>query len=368
MRMNKAISVLCCFVVLFLLASCKTFGAGNESLPFIEYSDNSSQDSSEQSNSVDTYLEGSSLAIKRRYVAQFRERIIVYGRLIAAEKDDGTLLYTEEHLEENGFAGQEDRLDALHDVIALKPYDSFSGKKKDSTMFTCWYSSSKNENVFKNVSTWTDVVDWSAQQYLIIGLKNDGTVVTDGVLKLVAMHDNPKDWVDYDLSHWNDVVSVACCGLGSAVFGLKSDGTVYYATASKGYIEDGRYDSVLTWKDIVQLSSSRRNIAGLRSDGGVEVTGFGIDTYNSYLNNAAYWKDIISIAVGNNGIAGLKADGTVVYAGDDTKGQEACLEWEDIIAIAMGDEYVVGLREDGAVLSTSAKELTAGWNIFKNRG
>ena len=109
MRMNKAISVLCCFVVLFLLASCKTFGAGNESLPFIEYSDNSSQDSSEQSNSVDTYLEGSSLAIKRRYVAQFRERIIVYGRLIAAVKDDGTLLYTEEHLEENGFAGQEDR-------------------------------------------------------------------------------------------------------------------------------------------------------------------------------------------------------------------------------------------------------------------
>ena len=57
-----------------------------------------------------------------------------------------------------------------------------------------------------------------------------------------------------------------------------------------------------------------------------------------------------------------------MYAGDDTKGQEACLEWEDIIAIAIGDEYVVGLRDNGAVLSTSAKELTAGWNIFENRG
>jgi len=57
-----------------------------------------------------------------------------------------------------------------------------------------------------------------------------------------------------------------------------------------------------------------------------------------------------------------------VYAGDDTKGQEACLEWEDIIAIAMGDEYVVGLREDGTVVSTSAGNLTAGWNIFENRG
>ena len=102
----------------------------------------------------------------------------------------------------------------------------------------------------------------------------------------------------------------------------------------------------------------------LRSDGRVEVTGFGIDTTHAYLHNAAYWKDIVSIAVGNNGIAGLKADGTVVYAGDDTKGQEACLEWEDIIAIAMGDEYVVGLREDGAVVSTSAGNLTAGWNIF----
>ena len=94
------------------------------------------------------------------------------------------------------------------------------------------------------------------------------------------------------------------------------------------------------------------------------MTGFGIDTTHAYLHNAAYWKDIVSIAVGNNGITVSKADGTVVYAGDDTKGQEACLEWEDIIAIAMGDEYVVGLREDGAVVSTSAGNLTAGWNLF----
>ena len=152
------------------------------------------------------------------------------------------------------------------------------------------------------------------------------------------------------------------------MFELKRDGTVCYVSTSKRSVEEKAFENVLKWKDIVQLSSSQSHIAGLRSDGGVEVTGSGIDTYNSYLNNAAYWKDIVSIAVGNNGIAGLKADGTVVYAGDDTKGQEACLEWEDIIAIAMGDEYVVGLREDGTVLSTSAGNLTAGWNIFENRG
>ena len=110
------------------------------------------------------------------------------------------------------------------------------------------------------------------------------------------------------------------------MFELKRDGTVCYVSTSKRSVEEKAFENVLKWKDIV------------------------------------------SIAVGNNGIAGLKADGTVVYAGDDTKGQEACLEWEDIIAIAMGDEYVVGLREDGAVVSTSAGNLTAGWNIFENRG
>ena len=148
------------------------------------------------------------------------------------------------------------------------------------------------------------------------------------------------------------IAAVTCAYLGSDMFGLKRDGTVCYVSTSKRSVEEKAFENVLKWKDIVQLSSSQSHIAGLRSDGGVEVTGSGIDTYNSYLNNAAYWKDIVSIAVGNNGIAGLKADGTVVYAGDDTKGQEACLEWEDIIAIAMGDEYVVGLREDGAVVST----------------
>ena len=77
----------------------------------------------------------------------------------------------------------------------------------------------------------------------------------------------------------------------------------------------------------------------------------------------AFWgSDMFELK--RDGTAVSKADGTIVYAGDDTKGQEACLEWEDIIAIAMGDEYVVGLREDGTVVSTSAGNLTAGWNLF----
>ena len=298
---------------------------------------------------------------------QYRERIIVYGWLIAAVKDDGTLLYTEEHLKGEGFLGQEDRIDALRDVAGLKPDFGFSGVKKDGSVFALWDNSSK-KNIFPHFETWTDITDWNLQINSVLAVKEDGTVIMDGELREMSLANWPEDWIEYDLTGWQDVTAVTCAFSGSDMFGLKRDGTVCYVSTSKRSVEEKAFENVLKWKDIVQLSSSRRNIAGLRSDGGVEVTGFGIDTYNSYLNNAAYWKDIVSIAVGNNGIAGLKADGTVVYAGDDTKGQEACLEWEDIIAIAIGDEYVVGLRDNGAVLSTSAKELTAGWNIFKNRG
>ena len=328
--MKRILAILCSFILLCSFVGCKGAMEGEDGASvsltdsFSEGDSKGSSGAAVISESADSGSGGSSLAERRRYVEQYRERIIVYGWLIAAVKDDGTLLYTEKGLKEKGFLGQEDRID--------------------------------------------DITDWNLQISSVLAVKEDGTVIMDGELREMSLANWPEDWIEYDLTGWQDVTAVTCAFSGSDMFGLKRDGTVCYVSTSKRSVEEKAFENVLKWKDIVQLSSSQSHIAGLRSDGGVEVTGSGIDTYNSYLNNAAYWKDIVSIAVGNNGIAGLKADGTVVYAGDDTKGQEACLEWEDIIAIAIGDEYVVGLRDNGAVLSTSAKELTAGWNIFKNRG
>ena len=371
--MKRILAILCSFILLCSFAGCKGVMGGEDGASvsltdsFSEGDSKGSSGAAVISESADSGSGGSSLAERRRYVEQYRERIIVYGWLIAAVKDDGTLLYTEKGLKEKGFLGQEDRIDALRDVAGLKPAFGFSGVKKDGSVFALWNNSSK-KNIFPHFETWTDITDWNLQMSSVLAVKEDGTVIMDGELREMSLANWPEDWIEYDLTGWQDITAVTCAYLGSDMFGLKRDGTVCYVSTSKRSVEEKAFENVLKWKDIVQLSSSQSHIAGLRSDGGVEVTGSGIDTYNSYLNNAAYWKDIVSIAVGNNGIAGLKADGTVVYAGDDTKGQEACLEWEDIIAIAMGDEYVVGLREDGAVVSTSAGNLTAGWNIFENRG
>ena len=371
--MRRIVALLCSLVLVCSLAGCRGAmeGEGSASVSLTDsFSEGDSMGSSCSaaiSGNTDSGSGEISLTERRRYVEQYRERIIVYGWLIAAVKDDGTLLYTEEHLKEYGFLGQEDRIDALRDVAGLKPDCSFSGVKKDGSVFVLWYDFNR-KNIFPHFETWTDITDWNLQMSSVLAVKEDGTVIMDGALREISLANWPEDWIEYDLTGWQDVTAVTSAFLGSDMFGLKSDGTVYYVSTSKQSVEEKAFENVLKWKDIVQLSSSQHHIAGLRSDGCVEVTGSGIDTYYSYLNNAAYWKDIVSIAVGNNGIAGLKADGTVVYAGDNTKGQEACLEWEEIIAIAVGDEYVVGLKENGAVVSTSAGNLTAGWNIFENRG
>lgn len=313
------------------------------------------------------------LAERREYISRYRERICAYnGDTLAAVRDDGTVLCvcadSQYGPDPYGYwlvKGED--VAALRDVASLKQEIFLSGKKTDGSMFFLTQPGDWDSR-FKQVGTWEDLPDWWFDHWCILGLREDGTVVEDGITKEYAAHNKPEDWLDYDLSGWRDVVDVAMTPIGSDLFGLKSDGTVYYATSSKWSVENEFFAEVPEWTDIVQISVYRYYIAGLQSDGTIVVDGHG-GLLDDYIPQVERWTDIVSVSINRSGVMGLKSDGSVVFAGgNESLNSPACEEWEDVIAISMGDSYAMGLKSDGSVLSTLPGDPTAGWNIFENRG
>ena len=70
--------------------------------------------------------------------------------------------------------------------------------------------------------------------------------------------------------------------------GLKRDGTV----VTEGYTQNNYlWDYVSDWTDIVQVAAGRNNTVGLKSDGTVVVAG-----YNSGIGD---WGNIVQVATGD---------------------------------------------------------------------
>jgi hypothetical protein len=135
---------------------------------------------------------------------------------------------------------------------------------------------------------------------------------------------------------------------GNITLALKSDGKLLIS----GMASSNQYSNLLTWKDIIMISTSRNHTIGLKSDSTVVSTGF-----NEYGQCAVSdWSGIIQIACGDNFTIGLKNNGTVVSTGNNQYGQCNISNWSDIIQIACGDYFTLGLKKDGMVVSTGSNK------------
>lgn len=160
---------------------------------------------------------------------------------------------------------------------------------------------------FSDVSDWTDIIEISAKDSDIIGLRADGTPISA-----------PADYFEKTaskVSEWTDIVSV--CAIGNHNFiGLKSDGTVVITT-DKWDLSD--------WTNVVTIAGNSEHIVALRSDGTVLTKG-NFPRFGG-LDAAAEWTDIVALADASDHLVGLKADGTVVAAGDNSYGQCNLSTW-----------------------------------------
>jgi alpha-tubulin suppressor-like RCC1 family protein len=106
----------------------------------------------------------------------------------------------------------------------------------------------------------------------------------------------------------------------------------------------GDSDIAFGWEEFTEVSVGDRYALGLRMDGTVAMSGYGLpEVYG--------WTDIVAISAADRIAAGVKSDGTVVLAGDATL-QLAVSGWQNIAAVSVGPWHVVGLREDGTVVAT----------------
>lgn len=223
-----------------------------------------------------------------------------------------------------------------------------------------------NDCIAKNPTLWTDMVDVSAGNYYVLGVRSDGSVVyndyilegwtdfvdvsigsiihftglnADGTVKVGSIDKEMLKYVG-DVSEWSDIMAVSAGDMYT--LGLKSDGSIVWDCVDMP--DDGV--PVGKWTDIVAISSSDNFVVGLKSDGTVVSTG-------PWENRRGIgdWTDIVAISAGANHIIGLKSDGTVVAVGDNSYGQCDVAQWKDIVAISAGYRHTVGVKSDGTAVA-----------------
>jgi|GEM_PF-1129617 len=239
----------------------------------------------------------------------------------------------------------------------------------------------------KNLASWTYIQKVYHRGDYIIGLKPDGTIVTEGYTKhdkerlesvtnvvdvavgaqtLLLKRDGTLAWTGMmDVGKWRDITAVAISSdpdqWKTHALGLKKDGTVVAAGNGK----DGQC-AVEGWRGIVEIAAGEAHSVGLRKDGTVVATGRNAEGQC----DVSGWTDVIAIAAYGKATLGLKKDGKVLLTGS-----YRCRigGWQDVVAISMGALHAVGVKKDGTVLADAIatindkERLNVGdWKLFKN--
>lgn len=234
---------------------------------------------------------------------------------------------------------------------------SAAGLRKNGTVIT--YGANYSVADY-DVSDWCDIKSISLYDNILLGLKNNGTVVAvpepanETVSNWEGITDIAVDMslyagvrsdgrviysIDYDDGNihliedeaWTDIVSVDIVR-GDTFLGLKSDGTVVVFAADGNQLPYG-IEKVQDWKNIAAISVNKYIIAGLKNDGTVTAIYSNFIAENTEDFNLSDWSDIIEIEATKGGLIGLKKDGTLVFEGSFNEDLKKALQWQNLRAI-----------------------------------
>ena len=206
-----------------------------------------------------------------------------------------------------------------------------AGLKKDGTVVCTDFNGGQTVDPDDSVKTWKQIQAIAVGFYHIIGLRQDGTVVTAG--------DNT--FGQCNVSDWTNIVAIAAGPMHTV--GLMKDGTV----VATGINENGEC-LVSDWTNIQAIAAGPRHTVGLHQDGTVIAIGSDEDSLGSSGDqqcNVSGWTDMIAISAGSGLTVGLKKDGTVVCTDPDAR----VSDWTDIVEVT-GFFSPIGLKKDGTVL------------------
>ena len=252
------------------------------------------------------------------------------------------------------------------EIVQISGDDSILvGLRQDGTVV----ATGRNTDGQCDVGDWANITAVSASLSHTVGLRKDGTVVAVGFNKFGQL----------DVSDWKNVIAIEA--RNAVTFGLCADGTVLSTKSAGGKVEG--------LSNIIKIVAGDGNVVGLRSDGTVagckeakdwtDIVDIDYEYHSQELvglcadgtvESAAYyvedWSDIVAISNSGQHVVGLRVDGTVVAVGMNDEGQCDISGWENIVAIATAYSSTTGLRADGTIISTDKKinDKTAGWKLF----
>ena len=138
-----------------------------------------------------------------------------------------------------------------------------------------------------DTSSWKDIVYISAGHLMVFGINSNGDLLVTG----------DDSYSPFDTTNWNNLIKVEA---GDRVIGLKKDGTVVTDSINQPKM----------WTDIIDVSAGHYFYAAVKSDGTAEIYYPGD---NKYVRLDG-WKDIVAISSCVGNVYGLRADGTVMHA------------------------------------------------------
>ena len=233
------------------------------------------------------------------------------------------------------------------------------GLREDGTVISWGVSGGLSGQT--DVADWTDIADIAACDQAAIGVKTDGTVLVAGggpdnraagnaqADRDVNAEDGSsgsaqtgaeEDWLE-EIASWTGITQAAITD-GIAV-GLKEDGTVMSAAAD-GTVVSGTTAGFSEWTQIGSIAAGNGEIVGVRSDGTVLSNRRTLSVSGAQL-----------AAVGGDYVATVLSDGTVDVSGI-SGGAANVYSWKDIVQTAAGAEHTVGLKSDGTVVAAGANE------------
>ena len=342
----------------------------------------------------------------------YREIVSIHG--IIGLRFDGTLALPEDIQKYEPLAGWTD-ITALAVSEAQSESANASlyvGLRADGTVVAAGSSVIRNWSL----DHWTDIVAIACSSDALVGLKSDGTVICAGL----------NSEVEKTLQTWKNIRSIALCG--GHVFALTADGILIntendhlesgitalvegpYAIRNNGTVlavtdEKG---NVSNWTNIVGITGSSWQTAGLKEDGTIVFTADGYGFYanaknwtklllpgqviadpqvvyaqaesflaNSQLSQAAItfgsledyrdasrrsmelWQTIYrptTVSAGYGCVAAIKVDGTVISPAIRDNRQYSVSGWRKVVSIHCGTSHTVGLCADGTVLSAGSPD------------
>jgi len=276
----------------------------------------------------------------------FREtESIVIPRMVGptALREDGTLVSTDDR-----------DLSMFTDIVQIVPMlDCIVGLRSDGTLVSDMYGFENS-----NAAQWRDVVRLdSSDGPGLVAILSDGSIAVEYLFKytyeyVVYLPDEEYGYVPCDSAEIYDVRSTRVINEG--IYFLREDGRIVF-WANAQYAFDEYYmlnvDSVVDFELI-----GYGNILCLLNDGSVTVVGPDSTKWSERL---ASWQDVLQIEWGYwDCVYGLRPDGRVLVAGEvlpnATPEENAAIaaeiaSWENIVELDAYGSVVVALAADGRV-------------------